>query len=56
MLQKFLNRKKKHHAAFDIGLKWAQTIYPGKSVIGSGLDGVSGNMHSEIKLQLILIP
>ena len=52
---KFFNGKKKAHAV-DIGVKWAQTIYTGKPVIGSGLDEVSGNMHSEIKLQLILIP
>jgi hypothetical protein len=53
---RFFIRKRKAHPKFDIGLKWAQTIYSGKAVVGSGLDETGGNLHSEIKLQLILIP
>ncbi len=45
---------KKRKAALDIAMKWAQTIYDGRSVIGSGLDEINGNKHTEIKLQLIL--
>ncbi|MET0393115.1 MAG: hypothetical protein ABW019_08225 [Chitinophagaceae bacterium] len=33
-------------------LRWAQTIYPGKSQIGSGTDAISGNKRSELKLQV----
>src|ERR1051325_1763965 len=32
-------------------LRWSQTIYPGRSSIGSGLDEISGNHKSEIKIQ-----
>jgi hypothetical protein len=32
-------------------LRWAQTIYRGKKIIGSGLDEISGNRKTEIKLQ-----
>lgn len=34
-------------------VKWAQTVYTDKSVIGSGLDEIKGNTRSEIKLQAI---
>ena len=33
-------------------LRWAQAIYPGKKIIGSGLDEIGGNRKSEIKLQI----
>jgi hypothetical protein len=32
-------------------LRWAQTIYRDKKTIGSGLDEISGNKRSELKLQ-----
>jgi len=32
-------------------LKWSQTIYKDKTLIGSGLDEIKGNRKSEIKLQ-----
>lgn len=35
-------------------LRWAQTVYPGKSLIGSGLEAIKGNKKSEIKLQVML--
>lgn len=35
-------------------LRFSQTIYPGKSAIGSGLDEIKGNKKSEIKVQLLL--
>lgn len=34
-----------------IWVRWAQTIYTGKNLIGSGLDEIAGNAKSEIKLQ-----
>lgn len=33
-------------------LRWAQTIYRDKKIIGSGLDEISGNRKTEIKLQV----
>jgi hypothetical protein len=38
---------------FSVYLRWAQTIYKNKSVIGSGLDEIIGNRRSEIKLQTL---
>jgi len=34
-------------------LKWSQTVYNNKNLIGSGLDEIRGNIRSEIKLQAI---
>ncbi len=36
-------------------IRFAQTIYPDKNVIGSGLDAIHGHAKSEIKLQAIFI-
>jgi hypothetical protein len=33
-------------------IKWAQTIYPSKTIIGSGLDVVQGSIKSDIKFQI----
>lgn len=33
-------------------LRWAQTVYKNKIVIGSGLDEIKGNSRSEIKVQM----
>lgn len=44
---------------YDVTRKWAfwlrfaQTIYPNKSIIGSGLDEIKGNKKTEFKLQTI---
>ncbi len=35
----------------SIWLRWAQTIYKNKNMIGSGLDEIQGNKRSELKLQ-----
>ena len=35
----------------SLWLRWAQTIYRDKAIIGSGLDEIKGNKKSEIKLQ-----
>jgi hypothetical protein len=35
-------------------LKWSQTFYPGSVSIGSGLDEISGNRKSEIKVQILV--
>jgi hypothetical protein len=47
------------NASYDIKkkltvwIKWAQTIYKNKSLIGSGLDEIKGNSKGEIKLQVM---
>ena len=35
----------------SIWLRWAQTIYRGKNIIGSGLDKINNNTKTELKLQ-----
>lgn len=35
----------------SLWIRWAQTIYPGKEMIGSGTDEIAGNKKTEIKLQ-----
>lgn len=37
---------------FSFWLKWSQTLYKGKTLIGSGLDEINGNRKTEIKLQV----
>jgi hypothetical protein len=39
----------------SIWLRWAQTIYPGATSIGSGLDKIAGDKRSEIKTQIRLL-
>ena len=34
-------------------VKWSQMVYPGKNLIGSGVDEISGNLKSEIRLQFM---
>jgi Helix-hairpin-helix motif len=41
------------HFHLSAGLNWGQTFYPGISVIGSGLDQISGNRRTLIKAQLL---
>jgi DNA uptake protein ComE-like DNA-binding protein len=36
-------------------LRWAQTIYLNKNLVGSGLDEISGNKKTEVKLQARVI-
>jgi hypothetical protein len=36
-------------------LRWAQTIYRNKNIVGSGLDEINGNRRSELKLQARLL-
>lgn len=48
------NKKQKKHTRLNFWLRWAQTIYPGKTITGSGLDEINGNHRTEIKGGLIL--
>jgi len=34
-------------------LKFAQSIYPQKNHLGSGLDKINGNKKTEVKIQMI---
>ncbi|MEP6747614.1 MAG: hypothetical protein ABJB86_07805 [Bacteroidota bacterium] len=52
---RIVNRKRKRKLDVNVWLKWAQTIYPGKTSVGSYLDEIPRNHHSEIKCQLIVI-
>lgn len=36
---------------FSFWFRWAQTIYKGMDIIGSGLDQIEGSQRSEVKLQ-----
>ena len=38
---------------FSFWVKWSQAIYPGEKSIGSGLDEITGNKKTEIKLQAV---
>ena len=40
---------------FSVWMRWAQTIYSGATSIGSGLDEISGNKRSEIKMEARLL-
>ena len=42
------------HFHLSAALNWGQTFYPGMSFIGSGLDQISGNRRSMIKVQLLV--
>jgi len=37
----------------SLWLRWSQTIYPGKNVIGSGLDEIQGNTKTEVRVQAL---
>lgn len=39
----------------SVGLRWAETIYASQSVIGSGLDSITGNRKTELKVQVIYL-
>lgn len=47
----YLNLNYDINKNISLWIKWAQTIYKDKTLIGSGLDEIRGNKKSEIKLQ-----
>lgn len=51
----YLNVEYKPAKRWNFWLRFARTIYPEKAKIGSGLDEIFTNHHSEIKLQLRFI-
>ena len=48
----YINTNYDVNKKLTIWVKWAQTIYTAKTYIGSGLDQITGNHKSEIKLQV----
>lgn len=48
----YLNQKMRPIKGIDIWLRYALTHYLGQTQIGSGLDQISGNTKSDIKLQI----
>ncbi|MEO5683676.1 MAG: helix-hairpin-helix domain-containing protein [Chitinophagaceae bacterium] len=51
---RLIKTKKWGFSSLNIGAKWAQTIYANEGKHGSALDEISGNSHTEIKVQVIL--
>ncbi len=51
---KAIRKKSKGNYNLDLWMRWAQNIYPGKNIIGSGLDEIKGNHHTDIQFQLLL--
>ena len=47
----YLNLNYDINKKLSLWIKWAQTIYANQTLIGSGLDEITGNKKSEIKLQ-----
>jgi DNA uptake protein ComE-like DNA-binding protein len=52
-LRYYLNANYDINKKLTVWVKWAQTIYKNKTLIGSGLDEIKGNKKSEIKLQVM---
>jgi Helix-hairpin-helix motif len=52
-LRYYLNANYDINRRLTLWVKWAQTIYKNKTLIGSGLDEIKGNTKSEIKLQVM---
>jgi len=48
----YLNMNYDLNKKCSLWLRWAQTIYNNKETIGSGLDEISGNRKSDLKLQI----
>ena len=52
-LRYYVNANYDVNKKLSVWLKWSQTIYKNKTLIGSGLDEIKGNKKSEVKLQAI---
>jgi Helix-hairpin-helix motif len=51
-LKKISRFNNKNKMALEGWIKWSQSIYPSKAIIGSGLDAIQGNIKSDIKFQI----
>lgn len=47
----YLNANYDFTKKITVWLRWAQTVYNDKTIIGSGLDEITGNRKTEVKLQ-----
>ena len=47
----YLNLNYDVNRKLSLWLRWAQTVYNGKQIIGSGLDEIAGNRRTEMKIQ-----
>ncbi len=47
----YINFNYEINKKFSTWVRWAQTIYSGKNLIGSGLDEIKGNKKTEIEVQ-----
>ena len=52
--RKGVRRKAHSRLQTQLGLRWAQTIYRDKTVIGTGADAIAGNRKTEVTGQLML--
>ncbi len=52
-LRYYCNANYEVNKKLTIWIKWAQTIYKNKAIIGSGLDEIKGNTKSEAKFQIM---
>lgn len=51
----YLNLEFKVNKKLSLWTRFAQSVYPGKNEIGSGLDQIKGNKRSEIKLEMMYV-
>ncbi|WP_462250424.1 helix-hairpin-helix domain-containing protein [Ferruginibacter sp.] len=52
-LRYYVNANYDVNKKISVWLKWSQTVYKNKTLVGSGLDEIKGNKKSEVKLQAI---
>ncbi|MCW3090390.1 MAG: hypothetical protein JWP81_1459 [Ferruginibacter sp.] len=48
----YLNFNYAVSSKLELWFRWAQTIYNGKTIIGTGLDAIAGNKRTEVKIQV----
>lgn len=54
-LRYYINLNYDIERKLKIWIRWAQTVYTNKNLIGSGLDEIKGNKKSEIKIQALYL-
>ncbi len=52
-LRYYVNANYDVNKKISVWIKWSQTVYKNKTLVGSGLDEIKGNKKTEIKLQAI---
>ena len=51
-LRYYINLHYDFNKKFRAWIKWAQTVYPDRNTVGSGLDEIAGNHKAEIRIQV----